>query len=156
MTQIAYTGNTFFEARGTRGWLHPVGYGTLGYALPAAIGAKLAAPERPGVVLIGDGGLLFTVQELATAAELRLPLAIVLWNNDALGEIEDSMARRGVPKVSVRPENPDFLALAKAFTAPPSRRMLTTSTGLPDLATSSAMALSSKSAESSSCSSQYG
>jgi thiamine pyrophosphate-dependent acetolactate synthase large subunit-like protein len=98
MTQIAYTGNTFFEARGPRGWLHPVGYGTLGYALPAAIGAKLAAPERPGVVLIGDGGLLFTVQELATAAELRLPLAIVLWNNDALGEIEDSMARRGVPK----------------------------------------------------------
>jgi 5-guanidino-2-oxopentanoate decarboxylase len=55
------------------------------------------------------------VQELATAAELRLPLAIVLWNNDALGEIEDSMARRGVPKVSVRPENPDFLALAAAF-----------------------------------------
>ncbi len=115
MTQIAYTGNTFFEARGPRGWLHPVGYGTLGYALPAAIGAKLAAPERPGVVLIGDGGLLFTVQELATAAELRLPLAIVLWNNDALGEIEDSMGRRGVPKVSVRPENPDFLALATAF-----------------------------------------
>jgi 5-guanidino-2-oxopentanoate decarboxylase len=98
MTQIAYTGNTFFETHFTRSWLHPVGYGTLGYALSAAIGAKLAAPERPGVVLIGDGGLLFTVQELATAAELRLPLAIVLWNNDALGEIEDSMARRGVPK----------------------------------------------------------
>jgi thiamine pyrophosphate-dependent acetolactate synthase large subunit-like protein len=115
MTQIAYTGNTFFEARRPRGWLHPVGYGTLGYALPAAIGAKLGAPERPGAVLVGDGGLLFTVQELATAAELRMPLAIVLWNNDALGEIEDSMVRRGVPKVSVRPENPDFLALAEAF-----------------------------------------
>jgi 5-guanidino-2-oxopentanoate decarboxylase len=115
MTQIAYTGNTFFESRRPRGWLHPVGYGTLGYALPAAIGAKLGAPERPGAVLVGDGGLLFTVQELATAAELRMPLAIVLWNNDALGEIEDSMVRRGVPKVSVRPENPDFLALAAAF-----------------------------------------
>jgi 5-guanidino-2-oxopentanoate decarboxylase len=115
MTQIAYTGNTFFESRQPRSWLHPVGYGTLGYALPAAIGAKLGAPERPGAVLVGDGGLLFTVQELATAAELRMPLAVVLWNNDALGEIEDSMVRRGVPKVSVRPENPDFLALAAAF-----------------------------------------
>ncbi len=115
MTQIAYTANTFFEARCPRAWLHPVGFGTLGYALPAAIGGQLAAPERPGVVLIGDGGLLFTVQELATAAELRQPLAIVLWNNDALAEIEDSMTRLGVPHVSVRPENPDYLMLAKAF-----------------------------------------
>ena len=115
MTQIAYTANTFFEGRCPRSYFHPVGYGTLGYALPAAIGAKLAAPERASVALIGDGGLLFTVQELATAAELRMLLAVVLWNNEALGEIEDSMVRQGIPTVSVRPETPDFQALAKAF-----------------------------------------
>ncbi|MDX1402452.1 MAG: thiamine pyrophosphate-dependent enzyme, partial [Kiloniellales bacterium] len=85
------------------------------YALPAAIGGQLAAPGRAGVALLGDGGLQFTVQELATAAELGLPLAVVIWNNDALAEIEDSMTRLGVPHVSVRPENPDFQLLAKAF-----------------------------------------
>ena len=67
------------------------------------------------MALIGDGGFLFTVQELATAAELRLPLAVVLWNNDGLGEIAESMDRVGVPRVSVEPENPDFLKLADAF-----------------------------------------
>ena len=115
MTQIAYSANTFFEATAPRSWLHPVGYGTLGYALPAAIGAKLACPERAAVAMIGDGGLLFTVQELATAAELRMPLVVLLWNNDGLGEIADSMARRGVPRVSVEPQNPDFLKLSEAF-----------------------------------------
>jgi 5-guanidino-2-oxopentanoate decarboxylase len=115
MTQIAYTANTTFEARCPRSYFHPVGYGTLGYALPAAIGAKLAAPERAAVALVGDGGLLFTIQELATAPELRQPLAVVLWNNEALGEIEDSMIRQGIPTISVRPETPDFQALARAF-----------------------------------------
>ncbi|MGE0239531.1 MAG: thiamine pyrophosphate-dependent enzyme, partial [Parvibaculaceae bacterium] len=81
----------------------------------AAIGAKLASPDRPGVVLAGDGGLLFTIQELATAVEHELPLAIVLWNNDGLGEIKDFMQARGLPLISVRPKNPDFLALAKSF-----------------------------------------
>ena len=67
-------------------WLHPNGYGTLGYALPAAIGAKLGAPARPVVALVGDAGLLFTVQELATAVDEGLCLPILLWNNDGLGQ----------------------------------------------------------------------
>ncbi|WP_368911705.1 5-guanidino-2-oxopentanoate decarboxylase [Taklimakanibacter deserti] len=115
MTQIAYTGCVHFETRKARSWFFPMGYGTMGYALPAAIGAKLANPDRPGVVLAGDGGLLFTIQELATAVELELPLAIVLWNNDGLGEIKDFMQARGLPLISVKPRNPDFIALAKSF-----------------------------------------
>jgi 5-guanidino-2-oxopentanoate decarboxylase len=115
MTQIAYTGCVHYQTQQPRTWFFPMGYGTMGYALPAAIGAKLATPERPGVVLAGDGGLLFTVQELATAVELELPLAIVLWNNDGLGEIKDFMQARGLPLISVKPRNPDFLALAKSF-----------------------------------------
>ena len=75
MTQIAYTGATQFTCRRPRSWFHPQGFGTLGYALPAAIGAKLAAPERAVVAVAGDAGFLFTVQELATAVELELPLA---------------------------------------------------------------------------------
>lgn len=115
MTQITYTGCPYFPCVKPRRWLCPTGYGTLGYALPAAIGAKLAAPERPAVALVGDAGLLFTVQELATAAELKLPLAIVLWNNDGLGQIRDDMKASGIPEIGVNPRNPDFLALAHAF-----------------------------------------
>jgi 5-guanidino-2-oxopentanoate decarboxylase len=83
--------------------------------LPAAIGAKLAAPERPVVALAGDAGFLFTVQEMATAAELGLPLAILLWNNDALGQIAGDMVGRGIPEIAVKPRNPDFQGLARAF-----------------------------------------
>jgi thiamine pyrophosphate-dependent acetolactate synthase large subunit-like protein len=115
MTQIAYTGCHYYRCRRPRSWLHPVGYGTLGYALPAAIGAKLAAPERAVVALVGDAGFMFTVQELATAVELALPIVILLWNNDALKQIAEGMTERGIPEVGVRLRNPDFQALAKAF-----------------------------------------
>ena len=115
MTQIAYTGATQFTCRRPRSWFHPQGFGTLGYALPAAIGAKLAAPERAVVAVAGDAGFLFTVQELATAVELELPLPILLWNNDALGQIAGDMKSRGIPEIAVKPRNPDFQTLARAF-----------------------------------------
>jgi thiamine pyrophosphate-dependent acetolactate synthase large subunit-like protein len=115
MTQIAYTGNHWFPCRRPRCWFHPNGFGTLGYALPAAVGAKLACPERAVVALAGDAGLLFTVQELGTAVELGLPLVILLWNNDGLGQIAGDMVARGIPAIGVKPRNPDFLALATAF-----------------------------------------
>jgi len=115
MTQIAYTGNVYFPCRRPRCWFHPIGFGTLGYGLPAAIGAKLAQPSRAAVALVGDAGLLFTVQELGTAAELGLPVAILLWNNDGLGQIAGDMVERGIPEIGVKPRNPDYLALAKAF-----------------------------------------
>mgnify|MGYP000187476122 CR=1 FL=1 len=82
MTQIAYSGNEIFVSPRPRSWFHPSGFGTLGYALPAAIGARLASPLTPIIALIGDAGFQFTVQELAVAAELDLHLTIILWNND--------------------------------------------------------------------------
>lgn len=115
MCQMAYTGCVFFPAERPRCWHFPVGYGTLGYALPAAIGGSIACPGRAVAALVGDGGLLFTVQELATAVEQRLPLPIILWNNEALGEIADFMRARGIGEIGVRPHNPDFAMLARAF-----------------------------------------
>ena len=115
MTQIAYTGSHYFPCRQPRCWFHPTGFGTLGYALPAAIGAKLATPGRAVAALAGDAGLLFTVHELGTAVELGLPIAIVLWNNDGLGQIRDDMIARGLPEIGVSPRNPDYLKLAEAF-----------------------------------------
>jgi 5-guanidino-2-oxopentanoate decarboxylase len=116
MTQLAYTGNYAFASRAPRSWLHPTGYGTLGYGLPAGIGAKFGAPERPGLVLVGDGGFLYTAQELATATEeLDSPLVVLLWNNDALGQIRDDMLALDIEPVGVLPRNPDFAGLARAF-----------------------------------------
>lgn len=91
--------------------------GTLGCALPDAIGAKIAVPETPVVVLVGDGGFLFTIQELATAVEEELELAIpiVLWNNDSLAMIRDGMVERAIPETGVNPKNPDFIKIAEGF-----------------------------------------
>ncbi len=114
-TQVAYTGNSYFPCSRARTWFHPVGYCPLGSALPAAVGGKLAAPSRPAVVLIGDGGFMFTAPELATAVEHEVPVAIVLWNNDGLGQIRDDMGELGMGAVGVNNRNPDFIALAKAF-----------------------------------------
>jgi 5-guanidino-2-oxopentanoate decarboxylase len=117
MTQIAYTANYAFPCEQPRCWLHPCGFGTLGYALPAAIGAKIACPDRPVMAIAGDAGFLFTVQDLGTAVEQNLALPILLWNNDALGQIAGDMVARDIPELGVKPRNPDYLALARAFGA---------------------------------------
>jgi thiamine pyrophosphate-dependent acetolactate synthase large subunit-like protein len=83
--------------------------------MPAAIGAKIACPDREVVALCGDAGFLFTVQELGTAVELGLSLPILIWNNDAFGQIAQNMREFGIGEVAVRPKNPDFETLAKAY-----------------------------------------
>ncbi|MBM3112962.1 5-guanidino-2-oxopentanoate decarboxylase [Pseudomonas sp. P66] len=116
MTQLAYTGNYAFSSRAPRSWLHPTGYGTLGYGLPAGIGGMFASNDRPGLVLVGDGGFLYTAQELATAVEeLDRPLVVLLWNNDALGQIRDDMLSLDIEPIGVLPRNPDFVGLGRAF-----------------------------------------
>jgi acetolactate synthase I/II/III large subunit len=115
-TQPVYSANLFYRPEKPRSYFNSsTGYGTLGYALPAALGARLARPERPVVALIGDGGLQFTVGELATAVELGLPLPILLWNNRGYGEIKSYMADRGIPQIGVDIYTPDFLAIARGF-----------------------------------------
>lgn len=115
MTQVVYTGTFAFPTEQPRTWYYPAGYCTLGCALPMAIGAKLAAPDRDVVVLVGDGGFMFTIQELATAAQLKQPLAIVIWSNSTLQQIRDDMVGRGIPPTGVDFTNPDFVMLANAF-----------------------------------------
>ncbi len=116
-TQIAYLGNYAYAVDRPGSWFHPCGYGALGFALPAAIGAKIAQPERPIVALAGDFGLQFTLQELMTAVELELSLPVVVWNNAALGQIRDDMQSAGIPPIGVVALNPDFIAVARAFGA---------------------------------------
>ena len=91
------------------------GYGTLGYGLPAAFGAKIACPDRSVVSLIGDGGLQFTIAELACAVELKLAVPIIVWNNNGYGEIKQYMIDRNIPTIGVDIFTPDFLTIAKGF-----------------------------------------
>ncbi len=115
MTQIAYAANEIFPVSKPRTWLHPVGFGTLGFALPAGIGAKFGVGETPVAVLIGDYGIQYTINELGTAAEHKLPIVILMWNNDALGQIRDDMVNKGIQPNAVTLRNPDFQMLAKAY-----------------------------------------
>ena len=115
-TMAAYYGAVhFLPMDPARRFVYPTGYATLGYALPAAIGAKLAAPDRPVIALIGDGGLLFTVSELATAAELGLPLPVVVPNNRGYGEIRSQMVEEGIDPIGVDLRVPDLPRLGEAF-----------------------------------------
>lgn len=115
MTQIAYTGNVTYPSSRFGNWFHPIGYGTLGYGLPAALGAKLAEPNRAVVALIGDAGFQYTLQEMALAEELGVSLIVIMWNNAALQQIADDMTDAGITKVGVVQKNPDFQALAAAY-----------------------------------------
>ena len=112
--QLVYTGAFMMPLRGPRRWFYPAGYCALGNALPNAIGAKMALPDTPVAVIAGDGGSMFTMQELVTAAELGLPLPIVIWENGGLKQIQDDMDGRDIPRVGVEGINPDFVALARA------------------------------------------
>ncbi len=115
-TQPVYAGNLGFAAATPGSWFNSAtGFGTLGYALPAATGAGLAAPERPVVCLVGDGGIQFTLGELAVPREVDAWLAIVIWNNRGYGEIKTSMLAVGIDPVGVDVRPPDFAQLARAY-----------------------------------------
>lgn len=115
MTQFAYTAKEVWDMPAPGQWHHPCGFGTLGYALPAAIGGKTGAGDRPVIAIAGDYGFQYTCQELGTAAELGQSLPILLWDNGMLKEIEASMQSAQIAPVAVRAKNPDFGKLAAAY-----------------------------------------
>jgi acetolactate synthase-1/2/3 large subunit len=117
-SQVTYFGSAhFFGADKPGEFLYMAGFATLGYGLPAAIGAKLADPDRAVAVLLGDGALMFCVQEIVTAVEQRLPLPIVVVDNSGYAEIKDQQARRGIAPIGVDLVTPDLPALARACAA---------------------------------------
>jgi 5-guanidino-2-oxopentanoate decarboxylase len=118
IAQLVYTGTAAMKTELPRTWFYPAGFGTLGCALPDAIGAKLALPDKSVVALVGDGGFMFTVNELATAVEEALSIPIILWHNHSYAMIRDGMVKRGIPQIGVNPRAPDFIKLAEAFGCP--------------------------------------
>ena len=99
-----------------RGLAYPVGWGTLGFGFPAALGAALSG--RPTVALVGDGGFLFACGDLATAAQERLPVVVVLVDDGGYGMLAYDFVKDGEQPVGCDLEPPDFVALAQAFRIP--------------------------------------
>lgn len=91
------------------------GLATMGIAVPGAVAAKLAYPERHVVVVTGDGGFLMNVQELETAARLHLPMVVLVWTDASYGVIEWKQQQRFGATFGTRFTNPDFRLLADAF-----------------------------------------
>jgi acetolactate synthase-1/2/3 large subunit len=92
------------------------GLGTMGFALPAAMGAKVARPERPVVAIIGDGGFQMTLQELGTIFQYNIPVKIVILNNSFLGMVRQWQQLFFDKRYSfTEMKNPDFSAIAKGF-----------------------------------------
>ena len=115
LTVAAYWCRRLLDIYEPRTFIYPWGFCTLGFGLPAAIGAKVARPERPVVVLCGDGGFMFNCQELAAAVQYDLPLVVIVFNDSAYGVLRPQQEVRygGAHEVDV--VNPDFVALAGAF-----------------------------------------
>ncbi|MFD1880496.1 5-guanidino-2-oxopentanoate decarboxylase [Paracoccus pacificus] len=114
-TQLTYSGNIGYAPDRPRSyWSSATGFGTLGYALPAAIGASIGTPDRSVLSLCGDGGLQFTLPELASATEAGARVILILHDNSGYGEIKTHMANAGVAPIGVDLYTPNLAAIARA------------------------------------------
>jgi acetolactate synthase-1/2/3 large subunit len=95
------------------------GAGTMGFALPAAMGAKMALPQKQVVAVIGDGGYQMTVQELGTIMQYKIPVKILVLNNNFLGMVRQwQQLFHGKRYSFTEMSNPDFVKLAEAYSIP--------------------------------------
>lgn len=117
MTKICYAAMSDLPTYEPNTFLFPRGYGTLGFSPPAAYGAAVGLPDRQVVSLVGDGGFLFTVQDLATAVKYDLSVPIVIVNDECYGVVDDVQERDYGRTIGTDIENPDFVATARAFGA---------------------------------------
>jgi acetolactate synthase-1/2/3 large subunit len=114
-TKPAYWASRSFPVFEPRTFLYP-GFGTLGFAFPTALGAKVAAGERPVVAVCGDGGFQYALAELATAVQFGIDVVVVMFNDGAwgiLGDLQDRMFEGR--RYAIELTNPDFMKLADAY-----------------------------------------
>lgn len=109
----------YYRFKKTDSFVTSGGLGTMGFALPAAMGTVVAAPDRTNVVIVGDGGFQMTLQELATIAQEKMPIKIMILNNEYLGMVRQWQELFFDRRYSfVHMDNPDFVAMANAFRIP--------------------------------------
>jgi acetolactate synthase-1/2/3 large subunit len=119
MTMMSYVATYSYPVERPRTFLFPTGYGTLGFAMPAAIGAKVGVGNTPVAAVVGDGGFQFTMEELATAIQFRLGIPIIIFNDSTYSAVKDEQRRtRGGRYAAVDLVNPDYVKLASAYDIP--------------------------------------
>jgi acetolactate synthase-1/2/3 large subunit len=106
----------YYQFKKPNSFITSGGLGTMGFALPAAFGAKVGAPDREVVTIIGDGCFQMTIQELGTIAQSGLPVKIIILNNNFLGMVRQWQQLFHQKRYSfVELQNPDFITIAKGF-----------------------------------------
>jgi len=109
----------YFNFKNTRSWITSGGLGTMGFGLPAAMGAQFGAPEKTIISVSGDGGFQMTMQELGTIAYNRLPIKMIILNNNFLGMVRQWQELFFDERYSSTPiSSPDFPVLASAYGIP--------------------------------------
>jgi acetolactate synthase-1/2/3 large subunit len=115
MTILAYWAAAHFPVLNPRTFLYPLGSGTLGYAWPAALGASVAAPGTPVLAVVGDGGFLYGIQELATARQYGLDVTVLVVDDGGYGILREYQRDSFGETMAVDLQEPDFVALAETF-----------------------------------------
>ncbi len=120
-TQLAYWAEYFYPSYRPNGLVGAKGSGLLGFSFPAAIGVKVACPDKPVVAVIGDGGFLYTAQELATCVHHQIGFPLIVVNDNAYGVIGYLQRTAYQEEYQARLTNPDFMTFATAFGVAASR-----------------------------------
>lgn len=109
----------YYQYKNPRTNITSGGAGTMGFALPAALGAKVAAPHQQVVAIIGDGGYQMTIQELGTIMQYKIPVKILVLNNNFLGMVRQwQQLFHGKRYSFTEMDNPDFVKIAEAYKIP--------------------------------------
>ena len=114
-TQLAYWAEYFYPSYQPNGIVGAKGSGLLGFSFPAAIGTKVACPDKPVVGIIGDGGFMYTSQELATCVRHKIGFPMIVVNDNAYGVIGYLQRTAYQEEYEARLTNPDFISFANAF-----------------------------------------
>ncbi len=118
LTQVGYIGRAGFDAYHTRSYVTSTYQGTLGFGFATALGCKVGAPDKPVLCISGDGGLLYTIQELSTAVQQNLNVVTVVFSDGAYGNVRRmQIYDHGNRTIATNLHNPDFVQMAESFGA---------------------------------------
>ncbi len=118
LTQVGFASRIAYPVYKPRTYISTGYQGTLGYGFPTALGVKIARPDVPVISVTGDGGFMFGVQELATAVQHKIPLIVLLFNNNCYGNVQQMQINNyGGRVIATDLQNPDFIKMAESFGA---------------------------------------
>lgn len=116
LTQMGYASRDAFPVYNPRTYIYPSYQGTLGHSYATGLGVQVANPDKKVITVAGDGGFLFNVQEMATAAQFNIPMVCIVFNDNAYGNVKRIQQRSHEGRVIASDlQNPDFVALGESF-----------------------------------------